>query len=59
MKVYSFIPPSPINYFDGNAKDFFNYLANNKGFPANSQNLISMFFQPSAMYQIVIKLCIH
>lgn len=57
MKVYSFIPPSPINYFDGNAKDFFNYLANNKGFPANSQNLISTFFRPSVMSQNVTKVC--
>jgi xyloglucan-specific endo-beta-1,4-glucanase len=44
MKVYSFVASSPINSYDGNVKDFFTYLTNNKGFPASSQNLISKFF---------------
>jgi xyloglucan-specific endo-beta-1,4-glucanase len=44
MKVYSFIAPSPINNYTGNMKDFFNWLASNKGYPASSQNLISTYF---------------
>lgn len=45
MKVYSFVTPSgPIYNFKANMKDFFNYLQNNKGFPASSQNLISEYF---------------
>jgi xyloglucan-specific endo-beta-1,4-glucanase len=43
MKVYSFIAPSPVNNYTGNMKDFFNWLTTNKGYPASSQNLISMF----------------
>jgi xyloglucan-specific endo-beta-1,4-glucanase len=41
MKVYSFVASSPINYYSGNVKEFFTYLANSKGFPASQQNLIS------------------
>lgn len=42
MKVYSFVTPSgPIYNFKASMKDFFQYLANNKGFPITSQNLIS------------------
>jgi xyloglucan-specific endo-beta-1,4-glucanase len=43
MKVYSFVPSSPINNFKANLKEFFTYLQNNKGYPASSQNLISKF----------------
>ncbi|KAL2256593.1 hypothetical protein VTK26DRAFT_1431 [Humicola hyalothermophila] len=40
MKVFSFIAPSPINSFDANVKEFFNYLQSNQGYPANDQHLI-------------------
>jgi xyloglucan-specific endo-beta-1,4-glucanase len=40
MKVYSFVAMDTTNSFDGDAKDFFNYLTDNKGFPAGDQNLI-------------------
>jgi xyloglucan-specific endo-beta-1,4-glucanase len=43
MKVYTFIPPSPINNYNGNMKDFFSYLTNKKGYPASNQYLISKF----------------
>ena len=45
MKVYSFVASSPVNSFSANLKDFFNYLANSKGYPASSQYLISMHFR--------------
>ncbi|KNG47549.1 glycoside hydrolase family 12 protein [Stemphylium lycopersici] len=49
MKVYSFVTPSgPIYNFKANMKDFFNYLQNNKGFPASSQNLITYQFGTEA-----------
>ncbi|KAL2158672.1 hypothetical protein VTH06DRAFT_4154 [Thermothelomyces fergusii] len=40
MRVYSFVAPSPRNYFSANVKDFFNYLQWNQGFPANNQHLL-------------------
>ncbi|KAK4236496.1 glycoside hydrolase [Achaetomium macrosporum] len=40
MKVFSFVAPSPINGFSANVKDFFNYLQNSQGYPANDQYLI-------------------
>jgi xyloglucan-specific endo-beta-1,4-glucanase len=44
MKVYSFVTTSgPIYNFKANLKEFFDYLAKNKGYPASSQNLISKF----------------
>jgi xyloglucan-specific endo-beta-1,4-glucanase len=44
MKVYSFIALSPVTSFSGDLKEFFKYLANNKGFPVATQNLISKPF---------------
>jgi xyloglucan-specific endo-beta-1,4-glucanase len=44
MQVYSFVAPSQRNSFNGNAKDFFNYLQSNRGYPANSQYLITYQF---------------
>jgi xyloglucan-specific endo-beta-1,4-glucanase len=41
MQVYSFVAPNQLNSFSGNAKDFFTWLANNRGYPASSQYLIS------------------
>jgi xyloglucan-specific endo-beta-1,4-glucanase len=45
MTVYSFVAPwaKPVNSFNGNLKDFFNYLASNRGFPASSQHLLSTY----------------
>lgn len=42
MKVYSFIPSDGSWKFSFNAdlKVFFNYLAQNQGYPINNQNLI-------------------
>ncbi len=40
--VYSFVATSNINSFSGDAKDFFNYLTSNEGYPADTQNLIGM-----------------
>jgi len=48
MKVYSFVAPSPVNNFSSNLKDFYTYLANNKGFPISSQNLISKLLFPAS-----------
>ncbi|XP_014554975.1 glycoside hydrolase family 12 protein [Bipolaris victoriae FI3] len=49
MKVYSFVTPSgPIYNFKASMKDFFQYLANNKGFPISSQNLITYQFGTEA-----------
>jgi len=40
MKVFSFIAPQTTNQWSGDAKLFFNYLAQSQGYPASSQNLI-------------------
>jgi xyloglucan-specific endo-beta-1,4-glucanase len=44
MKVFSFVAPGAVSNFSGNIKEFFNYMASNEGFPAQSQNLISELF---------------
>jgi len=44
MKVFSFVAPSTVSNFSGNIKEFFNYMANSEGFPAGSQNLITLQF---------------
>lgn len=40
MKVFSFVPSSPIKSFSADVKQYFTYLQNTQGFPASSQNLI-------------------
>jgi xyloglucan-specific endo-beta-1,4-glucanase len=40
MRVYSFVAPSPVQNFNADVKDFFNYLQTNQSFPASQQNLI-------------------
>ncbi|KAK5657238.1 hypothetical protein OQA88_3297 [Cercophora sp. LCS_1] len=40
MKVFSFLPPSPIKSFSADVKVFYNHLQNTQGYPAHSQNLI-------------------
>ncbi len=42
MKVYKFVATSNIDSYNGDPKDFFNYLASNEGYPADTQNLIGM-----------------
>lgn len=44
MRVYSFIAPSPMNSFSANAKQFFDYVQSNQGFPAANQHLIVFQF---------------
>jgi xyloglucan-specific endo-beta-1,4-glucanase len=41
MKVYSFVAANIVEGFSADAKEFFNYLQNNHGFPVSSQYLIS------------------
>lgn len=44
MKVYSFVAKNaPLRAWGGDVKRFFDYLAQNKGYPAGSQYLISKF----------------
>lgn len=40
MQVYSFAATSNIGSFNADVKDFFDYLADNQGYPANAQNLL-------------------
>ena len=50
MQVYSFIAPEVRNEFSADAKEFYNYLEQNQGFPVSSQNLIGecdFAYQPS------------
>ncbi|CAE7209666.1 hypothetical protein PTNB73_09259 [Pyrenophora teres f. teres] len=48
MKVYSFVAPSTVNNFSANLKEFYTWLANNKGFPISTQNLITYQFGTEA-----------
>lgn len=41
MHVYSFVTTGQINSFNADIKNFFNYVASNRGFPASNQHLIS------------------
>ena len=43
MKVFSFVAASPVNSFNSDVKQFFNYLARDQGFPASRQYLLSMY----------------
>jgi hypothetical protein len=41
-KVFSFVAPQePLNRFNSDIKQFFNYVANTQGFPAETQYLLS------------------
>lgn len=40
MKVFSFVAPSSVNDFSGDAKQFYNHLETEQDFPVSSQNLI-------------------
>lgn len=55
MKVYSFLPSDNSWKFSFNAdiKLFFNYIAQNQGYPINSQNLIGK--SPWAVFAVMIR----
>jgi hypothetical protein len=59
MKVFSFIPADGSWKFTFNAdlKVFFNYLAQNQGYPINNQNLIGMFLQVAAFKRMLTTKC--
>lgn len=40
MKVFSFVAPSSVSDFSGDAKQFYNHLETEQDFPVSSQNLI-------------------
>jgi hypothetical protein len=42
MRVYSFVASNPVTNFNSDVKQFWNYLANTQGYPANRQYLLSM-----------------
>ncbi|KAH7316900.1 endoglucanase [Stachybotrys elegans] len=44
MQVYSFVAPNQVNSFSGDVKQFFDYLASNRNYPASSQYLITYQF---------------
>jgi xyloglucan-specific endo-beta-1,4-glucanase len=48
MKVFSFIAPQERRSYSGNAKNFFTYLQNSQGFPANNQYLLTYQFGSEA-----------
>ena len=41
MRVYSFVAQGQANSLNTDVKQFFTYVANNRGFPINNQYLIS------------------
>jgi xyloglucan-specific endo-beta-1,4-glucanase len=43
MKVFSFVAPSPVNDFNADIKQFYNYLAKTQNYPASKQYLLSMY----------------
>ena len=44
MRVFSFVTTGQINSFNADIKNFFNYLASNRGFPQGNQYLITAQF---------------
>lgn len=42
MQTYSFVATSTVNDFSGDVIQFWQYLADNHGYPADSQYLLSM-----------------
>ncbi|KAK5994754.1 Endoglucanase cel12A [Cladobotryum mycophilum] len=44
MQVYSFVAPNPIDNFNNDVKNFYNWLASNRGYPINNQYLLSYQF---------------
>ncbi|KAJ4007764.1 hypothetical protein NW766_009567 [Fusarium irregulare] len=44
MKVFSFVAPTPVNNFNADIKQFWNYLAKSENFPADSQYLLTFQF---------------
>jgi xyloglucan-specific endo-beta-1,4-glucanase len=52
MKVFSFVAPSPVNSFNSDVKQFYNYLAKDQGFPASKQYLLSMLIRCNVLFEI-------
>ncbi|KAK4146603.1 concanavalin A-like lectin/glucanase domain-containing protein [Dichotomopilus funicola] len=48
MRVYSFVAISQIDSFSGDIKEFFDYVTDHDGFPAETQNLIVFDFGSEA-----------
>jgi xyloglucan-specific endo-beta-1,4-glucanase len=44
MRVYSFVASNPVTNFNSDVKQFWNYLANTQGYPANRQYLLTFQF---------------
>ncbi|KAG5659487.1 hypothetical protein KAF25_002046 [Fusarium avenaceum] len=44
MKVFSFVAANPVNNFNSDVKQFYNYLANTQGFPISKQYLLTFQF---------------
>ncbi|KAL5344138.1 concanavalin A-like lectin/glucanase domain-containing protein [Aspergillus crustosus] len=44
MNVYSFVASEAVNSFNANIKDFWDYLTDNQGYPADSQYLLTVQF---------------
>ncbi|KAK2763057.1 Endoglucanase-1 [Arachnomyces sp. PD_36] len=44
MEVFSFVPASPVNSFNADIKEFFQYLVDSQGYPGDSQYLITYQF---------------
>lgn len=49
MKVFSFVAANPVNNFNSDVKQFYNYLANTQGFPISKQYLLSMLTPRNAL----------
>ena len=43
MKVFSFVAPTPVNNFNADIKQFYDYLTKSENFPADNQYLLSMY----------------
>ncbi|KAI9157941.1 endoglucanase [Paramyrothecium foliicola] len=44
MKVFTFIAPNQRNYYSGDVKNYFNYIRDRHGYPANNQYLLTYQF---------------
>jgi xyloglucan-specific endo-beta-1,4-glucanase len=57
MKVFSFVAPNPVNNFNSDVKQFYNYLANTQGFPISKQYLLSMLTRRNALFETFANSC--
>ncbi|CEI63465.1 hypothetical protein FVEN_g17 [Fusarium venenatum] len=44
MKVFSFVAPTPVNDFNADIKQFYDYLAKSQNYPASEQYLLTFHF---------------